>query len=62
MNSMWFSKVSRHTPGYQSHNRGEVLSEWVVAKSLSGVSDIDVTLMKQIRRGWGLRDHNLIQI
>ena len=86
--SMWFSKVSRHSSGYQSHSRGEALSEWVVAKNLhivnepsewytfdgpGGVSDIDVTLMNQaadrafvarweVKGGWGLSDHNLIQI
>ncbi len=86
--SMWFSKVSRHSSGYQSHTRGEVLSEWVEANSLhilnepsewytfdgpGGVSDIDVSFMNEaanrtfnvrweIRGGWGLSDHNLIQI
>ena len=33
--SMWFSKVSRHTSGYQSHSRGVVLSEWVVGKTFT---------------------------
>ncbi|MGZ7314095.1 hypothetical protein ACXWRI_09565, partial [Streptococcus pyogenes] len=57
--SLWHSKVSRHSSGYQSHGRGEMLSEWVLCNSVDvlnepsewytfdgpgGKSDIDVTL------------------
>lgn len=60
--TMWFSKMSRHSSGYQNHYRGEVLSEWCLSQGLNvlneesewftfdgprGCSDIDITLVNQ---------------
>ncbi|KAH8307498.1 hypothetical protein KR044_008577, partial [Drosophila immigrans] len=36
---MWFSKMPRHSSGFQNHSRGETLSEWVVAKDVRVVNE-----------------------
>ena len=85
---MWFSKMSRHSSGYQNCMRGRMLSEWMLTMSVgvlntpsllytfdgpNGVSDIDVTAANgaamtafsfrwRVCDGWGISDHNLIEI
>ena len=85
---MWFSKMSRLRSGHQNRIRGDMLSEWMVAKCVMvlneasdyytfdgprGASDIDVTAANgaattaftfrwRVCDGWGISDHNLIEI
>lgn len=59
---LWFSKMSRHSSGYRSHDRGSELCEWIMVNRLhvlnepsevytfdgpNGRSDIDVTAVNE---------------
>ena len=58
---MWFSKMSRHSSGYQNYTRGEMLSEWFLSRSIDAA-------LRQFRFAWsvsdelGISDHNLIEV